>query len=119
MGWRALRPRKEEPATSTTEPGVGILAVAGVTVANGADNVTAYVPFFASRKPWESAVTLFVFATMTAVWCIAAHRLVHHPTLGAPLRRCGSAILPFVLVALGAYLFVDAGAHEVVIGVFR
>ena len=45
---------------------------------------------------------------MTVSWILAAHWLVSHRTLGAPIRRYGHRLVPFVLVALGIYVMVEA-----------
>ena len=118
MAWYGFRGRPQGEALPAVTRGVGVLSVAAVTIANGTDNVAAYVAFFASRTLWECAAASAIFATMTAVWCLAAHRLVHHPTLGRPLRRYGGTVLPFVLVALGVHVFVAAGATEIVARAF-
>jgi len=83
------------------------LAVAGVTVANGGDNLGVYVPLFSAAFD-QVAVYAAVFAVMTGVWCILGHFLVNHPVVGARIRRHGSAVLPFVLVALGVYILSGA-----------
>jgi cadmium resistance protein CadD (predicted permease) len=80
------------------------LAVAAVTVANGADNLGAYVPLFSTRRPEEIAVLCAVFLVLTGIWCLVAHRLVRHPRAGAPIRRYGRVVVPFALMGLGAYL---------------
>jgi cadmium resistance protein CadD (predicted permease) len=84
--------------------GMGALAVAALTVANGADNVAAYVPAFASLA--RTGVVLAVFASLTAAWLAAARALVAHPRVGPPLARIGTAALPWVLIALGAAILV-------------
>lgn len=121
VGWLGLAPallgvwmlvRKKDDDDDAPPKGLGVIAIAGVTIANGADNVAAYVPFFALRTWSETLVVVGVFAAMTIVWCLLAHRLVHHPTLGAPIRRWGGRLLPFVLVALGVWIFVEAGAYR-------
>ena len=86
-----------------------VLAVAGVTVANGGDNLGVYVPLFAiafARVPLYAAV----FLAMTGAWCLAGHGLVSHPVAGARMRRHGHAVLPFVLVAVGAWILSGAAA---------
>jgi cadmium resistance protein CadD (predicted permease) len=45
-----------------------------------------------------------VFFIITALWCLAAVWLVHHPLVGAPIRLWGPRILPFTLIGLGAYI---------------
>jgi cadmium resistance protein CadD (predicted permease) len=84
-----------------------MLAVAAVTVANGADNVAVYVPLFA-RDPRAVPIIAGVFALMTVLLCLAGYQLVRHETLGAPLRRFGPVALPFVLVALGVWILSGA-----------
>ena len=77
-----------------------ILAVAGVTVANGGDNLGVYIPMFANSL---SAIPLFVlvFAAMTLVWCLLGHVLVNNKVFGHWIRRYGHKILPVVLILLG------------------
>jgi cadmium resistance protein CadD (predicted permease) len=100
-------------AGARAAPGAGAqaLAVAGVTVANGGDNLGVYIPLFA-REPRLVPLYALAFALMTAVWCLAGHRLVRTRAVGARLRRYGHVALPVVLVALGAWIL--AGARELV-----
>ncbi|MEY4640455.1 MAG: hypothetical protein RLZZ227_449 [Pseudomonadota bacterium] len=84
-----------------------VLAVATVTVANGGDNLGAYIPLFA-RSPELIAVFSIVFAAMTALWCALGYWLVRHPLAGAAARRYGHVLLPIVLVGLGCLILVDA-----------
>jgi cadmium resistance protein CadD (predicted permease) len=80
------------------------LAVAATTIGNGADNVGAYVPLFATRTRFEVGLLASMFLALTGLWCLAAYRLVHHPRTGAPIRRSARVVVPFVLVALGIYI---------------
>jgi cadmium resistance protein CadD (predicted permease) len=45
--------------------------VAGITIANGGDNLAAYTPVFAAIGGVGAVVTAAVFAAGTAVWCLA------------------------------------------------
>jgi cadmium resistance protein CadD (predicted permease) len=82
----------------------GVGAVTAVTVANGADNIAVYVPLFANSSALAIALMGAVFAVLLALWCLAARWLVHHPAAGAPLRRHGPPLVPWVLVALGVWI---------------
>ena len=86
--------------------------VAAVTLANGGDNIAVYTPLFATRTGHELALIGVVFAAMTAVWCGAGHWVVEHRTLGAPIRRHGHRVVPFVLIALGVLILHDAGSFH-------
>jgi len=84
-----------------------VLAVTLVTVANGGDNLAVYIPLFA-RQPAAIPVHAVVFAVMTGVWCGLGYLLVNNRIVGARVRRYGRVALPFVLIALGLYILVDA-----------
>jgi cadmium resistance protein CadD (predicted permease) len=90
----------------------GILSVAAVTMANGGDNIGIYTPIFATHRAFEIALISIVFAAMTAVWCLIAHRMVHHPALGAPIRRYGYRVVPFGLIGLGFLILYEAGSFK-------
>lgn len=81
-----------------------IAFVALAAMANGADNIGAYVPLFSIMNGAELHITIALFWLLTAGWCAAAYGLVHHSMLGAPLRRYGPRSLPWVLMALGTYV---------------
>jgi len=89
-----------------------IVAVATVTLANGADNISVYTPLFATRSAYDIALIGVVFAIITLLWLGIAHWLTHHRTIGAPIRRYGHRVVPFVLIALGALILWQRGALE-------
>ncbi|HEX5756745.1 MAG TPA: cadmium resistance transporter [Arenimonas sp.] len=86
------------------EAGHGMLAVAGIHIAFGADNLGVYTPLFAASPGDAIALYGVVFALLTAVLCFAANRLVGHPALGAAVRRYGARTVPWVLIALGGWI---------------
>jgi cadmium resistance protein CadD (predicted permease) len=87
-------------------------AIAGVTLANGADNLGVYIPTFAIQSGVEKVVTGVVFFVLTLVWCAIAWGAVRHPALGPPISKvCGRAA-PFVLIGIGLWII----AHHQVFG---
>ena len=82
-------------------------AVAGVTAANGGDNLGVYVPVFAEDF---SAIPVFVlvFALMTTLWCVAGNLLVSHPRLIGSMRGLSRRLLPYVLIVLGVWILSGA-----------
>jgi cadmium resistance protein CadD (predicted permease) len=112
--WELIRGRGEDPddevedaRRAAARPGSQMLIVAAVTIANGGDNLSVYIPLFASN-PRGVPVFVIVFAVMTALWCAAAHAFVKHPAGAALMRRFGHLILPAVLIALGCWILWDA-----------
>jgi cadmium resistance protein CadD (predicted permease) len=110
--WRSRK--NEEERSSSTEAHGRMLAVAAVTMANGGDNIAVYTALFATRSVYEVPAIGIVFAIMTGLWCLAAHWLVNHRALGAPIRRDAHRVVPFVLIGLGILILVRAGTLQFV-----
>jgi cadmium resistance protein CadD (predicted permease) len=89
--------------------GSQILAVAGLTLASGGDNLAAYIPLFAAQ-PRAIPLYVAVFVAMTVLWCWLSHRLARGGWAGGRVRRWGPVVLPFVLMALGARILWGAFA---------
>lgn len=82
-------------------------SVALVTIANGADNISVYIPLFAGYAFRQLGVLVCVFAVMIAVWCLIAKRLADWPLLKGALIKYKGVIVPVVFVALGVYIMVE------------
>jgi cadmium resistance protein CadD (predicted permease) len=85
-----------------------IVTVFLVTLANGGDNIIIYTPTFAVHSHKELAVTVLVFAMMTAVWCLVAGAAVNHPMLRTHFRRYGRAASPVVFMVIGIVITLRA-----------
>ncbi|MFF5174777.1 cadmium resistance transporter [Micromonospora sp. NPDC000089] len=105
---RAVRARHdaEPPAPAVA---TGVLSVAGVTVANGADNLSVYSPVFRTIGPAGSLATIAVFAVGVAVWCLAGAWLGSHRRVIEVVERWGHWIVPVVFMTIGAVIVAGAG----------
>ncbi|MEH2448261.1 MAG: cadmium resistance transporter [Nostoc sp.] len=83
--------------------------VAGVTVANGGDNISIYIPLFAGHDLASLGVILSIFFVMVGVWCAIAYFLSRQPTIAYILSRYGKAVVPFVLIGLGLFIMYERG----------
>ncbi|MFC3450316.1 cadmium resistance transporter [Amycolatopsis speibonae] len=104
--WRVWRER----GTEADEPAVGpgVLAVAGVTFANGGDNIGVYVPVFANTGTGGLLVYTVVFLTLVAVWCAAGRYFATRPVIARALGRWGHLMLPVVLIGIGLLILLHA-----------
>jgi cadmium resistance protein CadD (predicted permease) len=93
-----------------------IAAVVAMTVANGGDNVSVYIPLFAMRSGPDIALMGAVFGVMTALWLNIAYRLTQHRNIGAPVRRYTRLLTPFVFIALGVFILTQAGTVKLLAG---
>ncbi|MFF0471978.1 cadmium resistance transporter [Micromonospora zamorensis] len=106
LGVRALRASDDDvtPAVVT-----GTLGVAGVTIANGADNVAVYVPVFRALGAADSAVFLLVFVLLIALWCAAGAWLGGHRRVVRLVERAGHWLVPTIFIGIGVLILVSSG----------
>ncbi|MDO3703474.1 cadmium resistance transporter [Micromonospora sp. C28SCA-DRY-2] len=106
LGVRALLDRDDDEAPAVVGSALG---VAGVTIANGADNVAVYVPVFRALGPADSAVFLLVFVLLIALWCAAGAWLGNHPRVTRLVERAGHWLVPAIFIAIGVVILTTSG----------
>ena len=84
------------------------VATAGITIANGGDNVGLYMPLFARCTGPQLTLTLLVFALMVGVWCAMAWRLIQAPSMADLINRYGQPAVPLLLIVLGLVILFDS-----------
>ena len=95
-----------------TTPGVAlqqILSVSAITIANGGDNISIYVPLYATLTGVGKITMTVIFLIMTALWCFLARYLSNHPVFKKSIEKYGHMIAPFVFVLLGIYIMYESG----------
>ncbi|WP_334173060.1 cadmium resistance transporter [Sinomonas sp.] len=96
-----LKPKGRASERTSTRFGSTVTSVALMTVANGADNITAYVPLFRVMTTSASLATIAVFAVMTALWCLAACWISSRPVAVHLTRRIAPHVVPFLYILIG------------------
>jgi len=89
--------------------GTGLIAIAGVTMANGADNIGVYIPLLTTMEYFDKIQLLAVFTVMVYIWCITARFLARRPLIARQLDKYGHIIMPIVLFLLGIFIFIESG----------
>ncbi|MDF9664625.1 cadmium resistance transporter [Bacillus wiedmannii] len=89
-----------------------IFKVALITLANRADNISIYIPMFASQNLKTNIVTLVIFFTMIAIWCFISYTLLRAPILAKVLERNYHIIVPIVLIGLGVFILFRSNTIE-------
>jgi cadmium resistance transport/sequestration family protein len=104
----AIRARRDGEDASPVVAS-GLVSVAGVTIANGADNISVYTPVLRTTGVADSLVTVAVFAVLVAVWCAAGSWLGSHKTVIGVVQRYGHWIVPVVFMLIGVVIIGDSG----------
>ncbi|MGK5518836.1 cadmium resistance transporter [Micromonospora sp. URMC 107] len=116
LGVRALLDRDADETPAVVGSTLG---VAGVTIANGADNIAVYVPVFRALGPADSAVFLLVFVVLIALWCAAGAWLGGHPRVVRLVGRVGHRLVPAVFVAINVVILATSGVLPHALGLLR
>lgn len=105
---RFLRRRGEEEEEGAISA-VGLLSVAGITIANGADNIAIYTPIFRTMRPEDTVVTIIVFLILVAVWCALGRVVGTHPKVIETLEKIEHWLVPAVFIGLGLFILLSSG----------
>ncbi|MCC5630249.1 cadmium resistance transporter [Nostoc sphaeroides CHAB 2801] len=103
-----------EASTITSLLSPQTYSVAAVTVANGSDNISVYVPLFASSDLESFVIIIGLFFLLLGIWCYAAYKLIKYRVIADVLTRYGNNIVPFVLIGLGVFIVLKSGALSLI-----
>lgn len=105
---------QEYPDTNTASIfNVQTYSVAVLTVANGSDNISVYIPLFASSSLNDFWIILGSFLILIAVWCYLAYKFTEQTKIADILNQNINYILPFVLILLGGVIVLKTQALSV------
>ena len=88
----------------------GLTGVIGLTIVNGGDNLSVYIPVFRTSSAAEIAVIVAVFLVGVALYCQASILFAGHRAVIQAVQRWGEWIVPVVFILIGFYIFYKTGA---------
>jgi cadmium resistance protein CadD (predicted permease) len=84
--------------------------VSMVTISNGGNNLSIYIPLLATSSSESALLTIGVCYLAVIAWLSLSFRLTRLPLIAIHLSRHARRIFPFVLVWLGFRILHDSGA---------
>jgi len=106
---RTLRRRGDDDDDDSAISAGGLFGVAGITIANGADNISLYTPVFRTNPVPDTIVTIIVFLVLVAVWCLVARFVGTNKTVTEALEKIEHWLVPAVFIGLGLYILIESG----------
>lgn len=107
---RTLRSRGDDDDDDESSISAGgLLGVAGITIANGADNISLYTPVFRTNPVPDTIVTIVVFLVLVAVWCLIARFVGTSKAVTEALDKIEHWLVPAVFIGLGLYILIESG----------
>ena len=83
--------------------------VALVSISNGSNNLSIYIPLFASLSLAKIVVVIPVLYGFIALWLSLAYVLTRLPGISLVLNRYARIFFPFILIWLGFRILSDGG----------
>jgi cadmium resistance transport/sequestration family protein len=113
---RTVRSTSEDEDGESVLNAGGILGVAGITFANGGDNIAIYTPVFRSMSTSQATTTIVVFLIMVALWCGISRLVGTRDAVVDGLEKIEGWLVPVVFIGLGLYILFSAGTLEHFLG---
>ncbi len=106
---RTLGGKDDEDESESALKAVGLLGVAGITIANGGDNIAIYTPVFRTISTTDALVTIAVFLVLLALWCLAARAIGSNEKVTEGLEKVEHWLVPVVFIGLGLFILIESG----------
>lgn len=108
--WQAYRGEGDDDDAAVSGKSVAVATVAGVTFANGGDNIGVYVPVFLNISTPAVITLCIVFLVLVAVLVAMAKFVATRRPIAEVLERWEHIFFPIVLIGLGVAILVGGGA---------
>ncbi|MCT1413030.1 cadmium resistance transporter [Corynebacterium sanguinis] len=108
--WQAWQGDDDDDDAQVAGKKVSVLTVAGVTFANGGDNIGVYVPVFLHVDTATVIIYCIVFLILVAGLVALAKFVATRPPIAEVLERWEHVLFPIVLIGLGIFILVSGGA---------
>lgn len=92
-----------------------VLYVYLLTLANGADNVSVYIPLFTNLGCVEIITIIVIFVILIGVWCFLGMKIGQYPLVKAFLEKYKDVLIPVVFIGLGFYILLKSGTFGLVL----
>lgn len=99
---RLLQARRSD----ALQPGImteSVTSIGLLTLSNGADNISVYMPFFVINRA-DLGLILLAYVALVALWCFVGRWLGNHALILRSVERWGHWVVPAVFVGLGIYV---------------
>ncbi|MFS0002580.1 cadmium resistance transporter [Corynebacterium striatum] len=107
--WQAWKGDDDDDDAKVSGKNVSALTVAGVTFANGGDNIGVYIPVFLNVDTATVIIYCVVFLILVAGLVLLAKFVATRPPIAEVLERWEHVLFPIVLTGLGIFILVSGG----------
>ena len=102
---------EEESESNRIANAKSVLKVAIITIMNGGDNISTYIPLFSQAKGAAIAVYAIVYYILIGVWCFVAFLIMKQKHVLRIAQKYASFVIPFLYIGLGIYIVVKSDCY--------
>jgi cadmium resistance protein CadD (predicted permease) len=82
----------------------------GLTLADGGDNVSVYIPLMHQMAFAESMAVVLEYVVLIGILCLISRKLAYHMSQVAALQRIARPAVPIALIVVGTVILIGSGA---------
>lgn len=105
IGFVKFIKHKNIPTTDVTQTKLTIPTLTLITLSNGSDNLSVYLPLFSQYSYLETLLVIITFGVIVLLWCLAGSWLSKNNLLEKTLERVSDWLVPIVYTCLGLIIF--------------
>jgi cadmium resistance protein CadD (predicted permease) len=80
-----------------------------VAISNGSNNLSIYIPLFASLPVAKTLVTIPILYGFILTWLFLSYHLTRAPGIALLMNRYATRLFPYILIWLGFRIMIDSG----------
>lgn len=85
--------------------------VALITIMNGGDNISTYIPLFSQAKGAEVVIYVVVYYVMLGTWLLAAFLIMKQKHILRIAQKYSGYLIPFLYMGLGIFIIVNSECY--------
>lgn len=96
-----------------------ILSVALIAIAGGGEELSIYIPYFASLSTKDLIITLVIFNLLVPIWCTVCRKISSIKHVQETVFKYERFLVPIVFVGLGVFVLVESNTFGAIMSLFK
>ena len=94
-----------------------IVSIALIAIAGGAEELSIYIPYFASLDTTNLIVAVITFNVLVPVWCTMCRKISSLKHVQNTVEKYEKILVPVVFIGLGIWVLIENGTLDLIRGV--
>lgn len=95
-----------------------IVSIALIAIAGGAEELSIYIPYFASLDTTNLIVSVVIFNILVPVWCTVCRKISSLKHVQNTVEKYEKILVPVVFIGLGIWVLIENGTLDLILNLF-